>query len=173
MTAAYDVLGDQRLRHSYDEVRVDLPVERVGTAASSSAPTLVRTRPETQRQATPLSPDKLRRRAGKWLAGGIAVTIAGLLVAVVIVNLQVGEHRRRAGRIKTTAEVVIAPTGNQVRFVTAGGEVVQVPEPERVNPGTQHNGQAIDILYRARSPDRRAPRREHDSHATSRSGSSR
>jgi hypothetical protein len=29
--------------------------------------------------------------------------------------------------------------------------VVRVPEPERVNPGTQHDGQIVTILYR---PDR-------------------
>jgi hypothetical protein len=75
-----------------------------------------------------------------------------LVVAALIVNLQVGERRRREGRIKTTAAVVVTETGDEVRFATAGGEVVQVPEPERVNAGTQRNGEAVDILYRSDRP---------------------
>ena len=39
-----------------------------------------------------------------------------------------------------------------MRFTTADGSVVQVPEPERVNPGTQRDGQAVEILYRSDRP---------------------
>ena len=157
ITAAYDVLGDERLRHSYDEVRVGTTAQHGGRADAAgtgrgNAPTVARTRtaPATE-QPAPLPAETVRRRAHRWIAAGIAVTIAGLVVSALIVHLQVGERQHRAGRIKTTATVVVAQTGNEVRFTTAGGSVVQVPEPNRVNPGTQRDGQAVEVLYR---PDR-------------------
>jgi hypothetical protein len=157
ITAAYDVLGDERLRHSYDEVRVGTTAphgaraDNAGTG-NGNAPTLARTRtaPVTAHQV-PLPAETIRRRAHRWITGGIAVTIAGLVVSALIVHLQVGERQHRAGRIRTTATVVVAQAGNQVRFTTADGSVVQVREPDRVNAGTQRDGQAVDVLYR---PDR-------------------
>jgi hypothetical protein len=151
ITAAYDVLGDERLRTSYDEVRVGVanrPVRAHGNVATI-APT--QATPAT-RQPAPLPPETVRRRAHRWIAGGIAVTIAGLVVAALIVHLQVAERARRAGRIKTTATVVVAATGNEVKFTTANGSVEQVREPDRVNPGTQRDGQPVEILYRADRP---------------------
>ena len=150
VTAAYDVLGDVRLRHGYDAVRIDAgapdPTGSVATVVRPQSP------PDTKRTA-PLSPEAARRRGRRWIAAGIAVFLAGLVVAALIVHLQVDERERRAGRIKTDAIVVVTPTRTDVRFTTAAGTTVQVPEPERVNPGTARAGDTVAVLYR---PDRPA-----------------
>lgn len=150
ITAAYDVLRDDRLRAGYDAVRIDAGVQQ----QDGNASTIVRPRatPDAQRRPA-LSPALIRRRGRRWLAAGTAVFLAGLVVGALIVHLQIGERERRAGRIKTDAIVVVTPTRTDVRFTTAAGTTVQVPEPERVNPGTARAGDTIAVLYR---PDRPA-----------------
>lgn len=146
VTAAYDVLGDDRVRHSYDAVRVAAVAEHErGAVTTIARPT------DAPATVVPLSPEVMRRRARRWFAGGIAVTLAGLAVGALITNLKLNEHDRRAGRIKTQAVVIVTPARNDLRFTVGDGSVVRVPEPERVNPGTQHDGQIVTILYR---PDR-------------------
>jgi DnaJ-domain-containing protein 1 len=145
VTAAYDVLGDERLRHSYDAVRIDVLAARTEQHAASPSVTA------TESPRPPLPRGALRTRAHRWLAGGVAVTLIGIVVAALVVHLQVQTHDRRAGRIKTAATVVAEPTRTDVQFTTTDGQVVRVPEPDRVNPGTQRDGQRVTILYR---PDR-------------------
>jgi hypothetical protein len=149
VTAAYDVLGDERLRRSYDAVRVDA-ARQFPSVATIARPQTVQTDPVRER-AVPLSPEVVRRRARRWIAAGVSVSLVGLAVGALIVHLQVGERARRAGRVKTDAVVLVSGARTDVRFTTSGGSVVRVPEPDRVNPGTQHDGQRVAVLYR---PDR-------------------
>jgi DnaJ domain len=148
VTAAYDVLGSERLRRSYDQVRIEVaPRPDGGTVTSAvengaAKPSAV---------ARPLAPEVVRRNGRRWIAGGVAVSLIGILVATLIVHLQLDEHARRAGRVKTAAVLVVSPTRSDVRFTTATGQVVQVAEPARVNPGADNNGDQITVLYR---PDR-------------------
>jgi hypothetical protein len=149
VTAAYDVLGSERLRRSYDEVRIAVVAPRTtGETVATAVGTRAAPMPTTARQ---LPPEIVRRNGRRWIAAGIAVSLIGIVVATLIVHLQVGEHTRRAGRVKTVAVLVVSPTRSDVRFTTANGEVVQVPEPTRVNPGADNNGDQITVLYR---PDR-------------------
>ena len=151
VTAAYEVLGDDRLRRSYDEVRFDLAAR---TAAAARPAAVGADRGVVSASAGPKRAvdAKLARRNGRrWLAAGIVVTLLGLLAASVVVRIQTNERSRRSGRVKTTATLVVSATARVVRFTTTTGEVVEVPEPARVNPGTQRNGQTITVLYR---PDR-------------------
>jgi DnaJ domain len=143
VTAAYDVLGDERLRRNYDQVRIEV-APRAPVMAVNAAParTTVRTQP----------PEVARRNARRWLAGGVAVTILGLIAAALVVHLKLDEQSKRAGRVKTDAVVVARGQQRDVRFTTTAGEVVQVPEPTRVNPGTQRDGQTVAILYRRDRP---------------------
>jgi hypothetical protein len=151
ITAAYDVLGDERLRRSYDAVRID-SVSQQPRVANGSVATIARPRsvPDTEREAS-LSAEVVRRRAHRWIAAGLAVSLVGLVVAALIVHLQLDERARRAGRVKTEAVVVVSGRRTDVRFTTPDGAVVRVREPDRVNPGTQRDGQRVAILYR---PDR-------------------
>jgi hypothetical protein len=143
VTAAYEVLGNTRLRRSYDHVRVeamDRPAAP-GTRAVAGTP----------RAAPPLSPEAARRGARRWLAAGLAVSMFGLVVAGLVAHFQAGERSRRAGRAKTEAVLLISGTHHELRFTAADGRVVQVPEPDRVNPGAERDGQQLAVLYR---PDR-------------------
>ena len=151
VTAAYDVLGSDRLRRSYDQVRIEVTPRRTGATVANGT-TAVGTRPaQPTITAHPRSPEVARRNGRRWIAAGVAVTLIGIFVATLIVHLQIAENARRAGRIKTEAVLVVSPTRSDVRFTTATGEVVQVREPTRVNPGTDVGGQPVTVLYR---PDR-------------------
>jgi DnaJ domain len=149
VTAAYDVLGDERLRRSYDEVRIDtLP-----PASSDRVTTISHERSAAVTAVTPaLAPEVARRRARRWIAGGVVVLLVGALATALIVHLQVGERDRRAGRIKTDATVVVSAARNDLRFTALDGSIVRVPEPDRVNPGTQIDGQRVTVLYRPGRP---------------------
>ncbi len=154
ITAAYDVLGDERLRGSYDAVRIDSGVhDQRPKVTTMPRPGSTRggDRADTSDSVEPLSPEVVRRRARRWIAAGLVVSLAGLVVAALIVHLQADERARRAGRVETEAVVVVSGQRTDVRFTTADGAVVRVPEPDRVNPGAQHDGQSVAILYR---PDR-------------------
>ena len=145
VSAAYEVLGDGRLRRSYDEVRLDLVAHGGVATVAPPQPTA------HDDESSALPGGAPRRRGRRWIAAGVAVSIIGLIVAALIIHLQVDERARRAGRIKTEATVIVGATGNDIEFTTANGAVVRVAEPERVNPGTQRDGQTVTILYR---PDR-------------------
>jgi hypothetical protein len=148
VTAAYEVLGSQRLRRSYDEVRI----EAAPPSTRGSVTTAVGIRAaQPTATARRLAPEVVRRNGRRWVAAGVAVSLIGILVATLIVHLQIDEHTRRAGRVKTQASLVVSPTRSDVRFTTADGRVVQVAEPARVNPGADNNGDQITVLYR---PDR-------------------
>jgi hypothetical protein len=148
VTAAYDVLGSERLRRSYDEVRIDVATLPVGGAVAGATAT---------RSVSPkaagrvLAPEIVRRNGRRWIAAGVAVSLIGMVVAALIVHLQIDEHARRAGRVKADAFLVVTAGRTDVRFTTASGAVVQVPEPTRVNPGADSNGERVTVLYR---PDR-------------------
>jgi hypothetical protein len=148
VTAAYEVLGSERLRRSYDQVRIDTAPRSSGAGVTSTAGARV-TQPVATRRSLP--PNVVRRNGRRWVAAGITVSLIGILVAALIVHLQIDERTRRSGRVKTDAVLVVSPERSDVRFTTASGEVVQVPEPARVNPGSDANGQEITVLYR---PDR-------------------
>jgi hypothetical protein len=149
VTAAYDVLGNDRLRRSYDQVRIErLPAPSAPTATTIASPPAV----AGSTRRAPVPPEVARRRGRRWLAAGIAVSLAGILVATLIVRLQLDEHARRAGRLETEAVLLVSPTRTDVRFTTGDGSVVQVPEPTPVNPGAQTDGQRVKVLYRADRP---------------------
>ena len=148
VTAAYEVLGDGRLRDSYDAVRFDARARQgTGSTTTITRPPAV---PVPTRDAS-LAPEVARRRARRWIAAGVAVFVAGVVVAALIVHLQVDERARRSGRVKARAAVVLLPARTDLRFTALDGSVVEVPEPDRVNPGTQRDGETVPILYR---PDR-------------------
>jgi hypothetical protein len=148
VTAAYEVLGDDRSRRNYDQVRLEVaPRAAVATSAGTNGSTRASA-------ATPaaLRPEIVRRNARRWLAAGVAVILLGLLAGALVLHLKADEQVRRAGRVKTDAVLLVSGTRRTVRFRTADGSVVQVPEPTRVNPGAQRDGQTITILYRADRP---------------------
>ena len=150
VTAAYDVLGSERMRRSYDEVRIDVaPRVVAGTGAVTPAAPPV----PPKAAARVLAPEIVRRNGRRWIAAGVAVSLIGVVVAALIVHLQIDERARRAGRVKTDAFLVVTPARTDVRFTTASGTVVEVPEPTRVNPGADTNGERVTLLYR---PDRPA-----------------
>jgi hypothetical protein len=149
VTAAYEVLGSARLRRSYDEVRIEVAPRPTGATVTTVAGTRAA---QPAAAARPLAPEVVRRNGRRWIAAGIAVSLIGILVAALIVHLQIDEHTRRAGRVKTDGVLVVSPTRSDVRFTTAGGDVVQVAEPARVNPGAETNGQQITVLYRPGHP---------------------
>jgi hypothetical protein len=152
VVAAYEVVGDARLRRAYDEVRIAaLPVARpqgaVGVTPGPSSGERV--------AAATVDPRIARRNARRWLVAGVAVLVAGVVMATLVVRLQAHDHARRAGRVKIEAVIVASPTAtahNDVRFSTGAGRVVQVPEPTRVNPGTDSIGQRLAVLYRPADP---------------------
>jgi DnaJ domain/Protein of unknown function (DUF3592) len=148
VTAAYEVLGNERLRRSYDQVRI----EALPRSNAVGGTTAVATRLAQPKAAVRgLTPQVVRRTGRRWIAAGIAVSLIGVFVAVLIVHLQIDERTRRAGRVKTPAVLVVSSTRSDVRFTTATGQVVQVPEPTRVNPGPDADGDRVTVLYR---PDR-------------------
>ena len=149
VTAAYEVVGSERLRRSYDQVRIET-MGRVGSAGPPGAgrpSTVAGTTPS----APPPSPDAQRRGARRWIAAGLAVSTFGLVVAGLVAHFQATERSRRDGRVKIEAVLLVAGTRHQVRFTASDGRVVQVPEPDRVNPGAERDGQRLAVLYR---PDR-------------------
>ena len=149
VTAAYDVLGSERLRRSYDQVRIEFAPPRPAGVRVATAVGTRATQPTGA--AKILAPEIVRRNGLRWIAAGIAVSLIGVLVAILIVHLQLDESARRAGRVKTDAMLVVSPSRSDVRFTTATGHVVQVAEPARVNSGADTNGEPITVLYR---PDR-------------------
>ena len=150
VVAAYEVVGDQRLRRAYDEVRIStLPSARPAPARSHAAPGPVPT------VSAPPAPDAriAIRNARRWLTAGVAVFLLGLVVATLVVRLQAHEHARRAGRVKADAVIVATGAGPaRIRFSTAAGTVIQVLEPARVNPGADRNGDTLAVLYRPSDP---------------------
>jgi hypothetical protein len=149
VTAAYDVLGSERLRRSYDRVRIEVAPRSNGGTVTMAVGTRS---PRPTAEAKPLPPEVVRRNGRRWVAAGIAVSLIGIFVASLIAHLQIDERARRAGRLKTDAVLVVSPTRSDVRFTTASGQIVQVPEPTRVNPGADNNGDQITVLYRPERP---------------------
>ena len=150
VVAAYEVLGNGRLRRAYDDVRAQTAFARPAPTASgtgsSAAPA-----PAAAPPSTPVDPRRFRRNARRWLAGGIAALLGGVLVSVVTVRLQAHDHDRRAGRRRADAVIVAAAGRPAIRFTTAAGATVQVAEPNRVDPGSDDPGTHLTVLYR---PDR-------------------
>jgi hypothetical protein len=145
VTAAYEVVGDERVRRSYDRVRIETVRRPPGATVTDS-------RPAPHAVGTPaLTPGAARRGARRWIAAGVAVFFFGVIVAGLVAHFQASERARRAGRVKTEAVLLVSPTRHEVRFTTSAGAVVQVTEPTRVNPGAERDGQRIAVLYR---PDR-------------------
>ena len=83
---------------------------------------------------------------------GIVVTLAGLVVAALIVHLQVGERAAASGTDQDDAAVIVEPTGNRRALHHCRRcRSCKYPSPTGVNPGTQRDGESVEILYR---PDR-------------------
>ncbi len=153
VTAAYEVVGNVRLRRSYDRVRI----ETMGRAGSAGPPGPPGSRATPGvggpvRSTPPQPPEAARRSARRWLAAGLAVSMFGLLVAGLVAHFQSNERSRRAGRVKTEAVLLVSGTRHDLRFTAADGRVVQVPEPDRVNPGAERDGQQLAVLYRRDRP---------------------
>lgn len=146
VVAAYEVLGDARLRRAYDDIRIASSPPPRATAAP--VPT---TGSRGQIKAT-LDPRTARRNARRWLGAGVAVFLVGVLVAILVIRVQAHDHSRRAGRLKTEAVIVLTGGRADIRFTTASGTVVRVPEPDRVNPGSDRAGQKLAVLYRPGDP---------------------
>jgi hypothetical protein len=148
VVAAYEVLGDKRLRRAYDDVRsqtvfarrpIASPVAAAAEAARVSA------------AAPAIDPLRTRRNAHRWFWAGIGVLLAGIIVSVVIIRLQAHDRAHRAGRVHAEAVIVAANGHSDVRFTTRAGTTIQVPEPRRVDPGRDLPGSQLSVLYR---PDR-------------------
>jgi curved DNA-binding protein CbpA len=97
VTAAYDVLGDDRLRRSYDQVRSEeQPRRRIATGVAPRAAAPDSDHPVRTTEPTP---EVARRGARRWIAGGVAVLLVGILAAALVAHLQIDERARRAGRV--------------------------------------------------------------------------
>ncbi len=153
VTAAYEVLSNARLRRGYDEVRVEVGRQaRLARVTTAPRPAARPAPVPTRAPRAPVPPEIARRRAWQWIAAGVVVTMLGLVVAVLVVHLQSVTSARRAGRVKARATVVVLTTGIDVTFQTAAGAVIEVPEPARVNPGSNRQGDHLSVLYRPERP---------------------
>jgi hypothetical protein len=130
LAAAWTVLGDPVRRDEYDTARESLRVAAARPPAVAAPP-----RPPS------------RRASLFMLWGGVALTLLGVVVAVATIMLALDSARFRERSEPATATVVDTAdgSGREIRFMTAGGEVVQVPEPERTNPGAR--GDTLEIRY--------------------------
>jgi hypothetical protein len=152
VVAAYEVLGNARLRRAYDDVRAQTvrarrPVSTVAPPASAHPAHTVEGAPTPP----PVDPVRARRNARRWLGAGIAVFLSGVLVSALVLHLQAHDRARRAGRQRTEAVFVADGGHTDVRFATTTGATIQVPEPTRIDPGTDSPGTRLTVLYR---PDR-------------------
>jgi hypothetical protein len=150
VVAAYEVLGNDRLRRAYDDVRAQTAFARrpAAGARGPAAPTAAAGEPA----AAPVDPRRARRNARRWLFAGVAVLLAGIAVSVVIIRLQAHDRARRAGRLHADAVIVADGRHTDVRFATAAGTTIQVREPNRINPGSDAPGSRLGVLYRADRP---------------------
>jgi hypothetical protein len=130
LAAAWTVLGDPVRRDEYDTARESL------RAVAERAPAGV---------APPRPPS--RRVALLMVWGGAVLTLLGVAVAVATSMLVLDTARFRDRSEPATATIVEAANGTdpEIRFTTADGQVVQVAEPERTNPGAR--GDTLDIRY--------------------------
>jgi DnaJ domain/Protein of unknown function (DUF3592) len=150
VVAAYEVLGNDRLRRAYDDVRAQTAAARP-LAPGAATSTQYAPAPGLSPSSPPVDPRRARRNARRWVAAGISVLVAGVLVSAVIVRLEAHEHSRRAGRLRADAVIVPATGHPDLRFTTAAGATIQVPEPDRIDPGSDAAGSHLTVLYR---PDR-------------------
>jgi hypothetical protein len=153
VVAAYEVLGNARLRRAYDDVRAQTGAARpFAHGAVAPAPAPVGGTPAAA-AAPPVDPHRARRNARRWITAGVGVLVAGVLVSVVVVRLEAHDRARRAGRLRADAVIVPGAGHPHLRFTTASGATVEVAEPDRINPGTDAPGSHVAVLYR---PDRPA-----------------
>ncbi len=137
---AWHVLGDRGRRGDYDE---HLRLEE------GPPPTMA---PPGGLAARRMPRVPTRRGATAMVGGGLALCILGIAAAVWTFELVSDTADFRRDSIAVSAEIVSGPTGNEVEFSTAAGEVVRAPQPEPENPGVL--GDTVAVRYDRDDPTR-------------------
>jgi hypothetical protein len=135
---AYEILGDPERRREYDLARVGIVVERVRVLGSH----------EPAPQSSPSPPRLVEwtpRRAASAIVSGIVVTVLGVAICAGVLAYMRATAAARADDEVVGATRVVVEGEPHVRFTTSAGEVIEVPEPEQVNPGRR--GGEVEIRY--------------------------
>jgi curved DNA-binding protein CbpA len=152
IAAADEVLSNRRTRRDYDAVRAALRSERIPGSASGTVGFRPRPGdpPPRFRAQTARPVGWTKTKAWAAFIGGMAVTVAGLLVGLFILGLQRHDANVRHGRVAVTATRVDSNGNDRIQFRTSRGQVVDTKEPNKVNPGIP--GDTVRILYDPRHP---------------------
>lgn len=149
---AYEILTGP-MREEYDRARRRGQVRPAGAAARASVPSAGATGarggggfrgrvwPATSRGG----------RIALW--GGLIVMLAGIVVAVLVVTLQVRDARLRTEGVAATALVVRERGVPRLQFTTESGRVVRSDLPDRKSGG-RSAGDALEIRYDPEDPER-------------------
>lgn len=147
VAAAYEVLRDPERRRRYDLER------RAGVVGAV---------PARPRPAAPPPGPAFRASAPRpafvWSSGrarlvvvaGALCTLVGIAVCVGVVGSMVASAADRRDDVTVTATRVERAGAAFVRFRTVAGDVVEVPEPEAVNPGSRRR--PLQLRYEADDP---------------------
>jgi curved DNA-binding protein CbpA len=139
VTAAYAVLGDPRHRVEYDRVRASA----LATPLRLSIPPSIDRAPAAAPTARrPWS----RRRCWTVLVAGVALTLLGIIGALVTWSLHTGDAARRERFVPVQATRVAVDGRPYVAFVTDDGQRIVTAEP-RNHGDPVERGQTLDIRY--------------------------
>ncbi len=141
ITAAYEVLGDRRMRREYDRVRLESrpPVSSARAATAAAAPARV---PRREWSA---------RRAWTSLIAGVLVMFLGVGAAVLTWAMHEHDARLRARYVPVTATRVDVGGSSLVSFRTRRGTRVEVPEPQQ-HGDPSALGPTVSIRYDPSDP---------------------
>jgi hypothetical protein len=139
ITAAYEVLGDPKIRRQYDEVRAEQDLLTPGTPRVVVA-SVARRRPWS------------RRRAWTVLLAGVLVTLLGFGAAYLTWSMHEHDANLRARYTPVTASRI--DTGVQmITFLTSTGRRVTTREPQQ-HGDPSSLGPTVKIRYDPADPER-------------------
>jgi curved DNA-binding protein CbpA len=144
VAAAYAVLGDPRHRAEYDRVRANVRPIPSPTAAATPAPSLRSV--STAQPAPTVRKPWSRRRCSIVFTTGVALTVLGIVGALVTWSLHTGDADRRDRFVPVQATRVVVDGKPYVAFVTDAGQRIVTAEP-RNHGDPVARGYAIDIRY--------------------------
>jgi hypothetical protein len=143
VSAAYAVLGDRDLRHTYDEVRA-----QSGQGPERGILFPVRA-PKTKPARKPWS----ARKSLTVTLIGILCAVLGVGAAVLTWSMHAHDARIRAAYVPLVATRGDSDTGAVVSFLTREGVRYRVPEPRQHGDPNGH-GRTLNIRYDPADPTR-------------------
>ena len=139
ITAAYEVLGDPKLRRQYDEVRAEQDLRTPGTPRVV-VPSGARRKPWS------------RRRCWTVLLAGVLITVLGFGAAYLTWSMHEHDANLRARFTPVTASR-IDNGASMISFLTPGGRRVITREPQqRGDPSAL--GPTVKVRYDPADPER-------------------